>query len=50
MVYRFISNDSVEEKIILLQNEKTRLSETFVPSNNPLEQLNIQEIEGLFID
>jgi SNF2 family DNA or RNA helicase len=50
MVYRFISNDSIEEKIIRLQNEKSRLSETFVPSNNPLDQLNRQEIEDLFAD
>jgi SNF2 family DNA or RNA helicase len=48
MVYRFISNDSVEEKILRLQNEKLRLSETFVTSNNPLLDLNESEIEKLF--
>jgi len=48
MVYRFISSDSIEEKIIALQNRKSRLSETFVPSNNPLKQLNFNEIEDLF--
>ncbi|MDR0799311.1 MAG: DEAD/DEAH box helicase [Dysgonamonadaceae bacterium] len=48
MVYRFISNDSIEEKIIRLQMVKTELSETFVQSNNPLEQLNREEIEELF--
>ena len=48
MVYRFISSDSIEEKIIALQNKKSRLSETFVPSNNPLKQLNYKEIEDLF--
>jgi superfamily II DNA or RNA helicase len=48
MVYRFISNDSIEEKIIRLQNSKIQLSETFVASNNPLNDLSIQEIEGLF--
>ncbi|MDR2465986.1 MAG: DEAD/DEAH box helicase [Prevotellaceae bacterium] len=48
MVYRFISNDSVEEKILRLQNEKLRLSETFVTSNNPLFDLNDSEIEKLF--
>ena len=48
MVYRFVSNDSVEEKIIRLQNEKLRLSETFVTSNNPLVDLNEAEIENLF--
>jgi len=48
MVYRFISSDSIEEKIIELQNKKSQLSETFVSSNNPLKQLNYKEIEGLF--
>jgi SNF2 family DNA or RNA helicase len=50
MVYRFISNDSIEEKILRLQNEKSQLSETFITSNNPLEQLNSIEIEHLFVD
>ena len=48
MVYRFISSDSIEEKIIELQNKKMQLSETFVASNNPLKQLNYSEIEELF--
>jgi len=48
MVYRFISSDSIEEKIIELQSKKSQLSETFVSSNNPLKQLNYTEIEGLF--
>ena len=48
MVYRFISSNSVEEKIIDLQNKKSQLSETFVASNNPLKQLNYEEIEDLF--
>jgi len=48
MVYRFISDDSIEEKIIDLQNKKSQLSETFVASNNPLKQLNYNEIESLF--
>jgi len=48
MVYRFISSHSIEEKIISLQEEKNRLSETFITSNNPLENLSSMEIEGLF--
>ena len=48
MVYRFISSDSIEEKIIELQDRKSRLSETFISSNNPLKQLNYREIEDLF--
>lgn len=47
MVYRFISSDSVEEKILHLQEKKNLLSETFIVSNNPLENLNFSEIEEL---
>ena len=49
MVYRFISSDTIEEKIIHLQQSKLQLSETFITSNNPLEQLNNQEIAELFL-
>jgi SNF2 family DNA or RNA helicase len=49
MVYRFISSDTVEEKIILLQQAKLQLFDTFVTSNNPLQHLNREEIEGLFV-
>ena len=49
MVYRFISNDSIEEKIVHLQNNKKQLSETFISSNNPLDDLDNKEIEMLFI-
>ena len=48
MVYRFISSNSVEEKIVDLQNRKNQLSETFIASNNPLKQMNYEEIETLF--
>jgi superfamily II DNA or RNA helicase len=48
MVYRFISTNSIEEKILTLQESKNRLSETFVTSNNPLDNLGKDEIEGLF--
>ncbi|MDR2056673.1 MAG: DEAD/DEAH box helicase [Dysgonamonadaceae bacterium] len=50
MVYRFISNNSIEEKILHLQNEKNQLSETFITSNNPMEHLSSAEIENLFGD
>jgi len=49
MVYRFISSDTIEEKIIFLQQSKIQLSDTFITSNNPLEHLNKSEIEGLFL-
>jgi SNF2 family DNA or RNA helicase len=49
MVYRFISTNTIEEKIILLQQAKLQLSDTFITSNNPLEQLNTREIEDLLL-
>jgi SNF2 family DNA or RNA helicase len=49
IVYRFISSDSIEEKIIRLQQSKLQLFDTFITSNNPLEQLGRQEIEELFL-
>jgi SNF2 family DNA or RNA helicase len=49
MVYRFISSDTIEEKIMLLQQSKLQLSDTFITSNNPLEQLNQREMEELFL-
>ncbi len=47
-VYRFISNDSIEEKIQRLQARKRELAEEFVTSNNPLGNLSEKEILELF--
>ncbi len=47
-VYRFISNDSIEEKIQKLQERKKELAETFVTSNNPLRSLSEKELLELF--
>jgi len=47
-VYRFISNDSIEEKIQRLQDRKRELAETFVTSNNPLKSLSENELVELF--
>jgi SNF2 family DNA or RNA helicase len=47
-VYRFISNDSIEEKIQRLQERKRELAETFVTSNNPLKELSEKELLELF--
>ncbi|MDR0864764.1 MAG: DEAD/DEAH box helicase [Candidatus Symbiothrix sp.] len=48
MVYRFISENSIEEKILHLQESKNRLSETFITSNSPLDNLDKEEFEELF--
>ncbi|GHU70403.1 helicase [Bacteroidia bacterium] len=47
MVYRFISTQSIEEKILHLQAAKQKLSATFVASNNPLDDLDSNEIISL---
>lgn len=47
-VYRFISNDSIEEKIQRLQERKRELAETFITANNPLKSLSEKELLELF--
>jgi len=47
MVYRFISTETIEEKIRNLQESKSKLAETFVTSSNPLKDLNREEMAKL---
>ncbi|MCP4310569.1 MAG: DEAD/DEAH box helicase, partial [Bacteroidetes bacterium] len=47
-VYRFISSDTIEEKIQRLQIRKRELADTFVSSNNPLKELSEDEIMEFF--
>ncbi|MBI9060810.1 MAG: DEAD/DEAH box helicase [Marinilabiliaceae bacterium] len=47
-VYKFISTDTIEEKIARLQAKKLELADTFISSNNPLKELNQEEIKELF--
>ena len=41
--YRFITQNSIEEKIIRLQESKRKLSETFIGDNNPWQTLTDKE-------
>jgi SNF2 family DNA or RNA helicase len=43
-VYRYISSDSIEEKIIRLQEKKSKLADTFIQSNNPLKDIELSQI------
>ncbi len=43
-VYRYISTGTLEEKIVRLQDRKSKLAESFVKSNNPMKDINIQQI------
>ncbi len=47
-VFRFISENSIEEKIQHLQEKKTKLAEAFVTSNNPLKNIDRKQLEKLF--
>ncbi|MDD2435966.1 MAG: DEAD/DEAH box helicase [Massilibacteroides sp.] len=46
-VYRFISANTIEEKIRALQERKSHLAETFVSENDPLQTLTDEEWRGL---
>ena len=47
-VYRFITEDSIEEKIQALKSKKSALAEKFISSNNPLGVVTEEEILSLF--
>lgn len=47
-VYRFISRNTIEEKIQLLQQRKSAMAELFINSNNPFKSFNKEEIVELF--
>lgn len=47
IAYRFISTETVEEKILHLQESKSALFDTFIESQNPLSKMNWKEIEDL---
>ncbi len=47
-VYRFISTETIEEKIMKLQEHKSKLADTFINSNNPFKNMNENQIKELF--
>lgn len=47
-VYRYISVETVEEKIVRLQERKSELADLFINSNNPFKQISREEILDLF--
>ncbi len=46
-VYRFITENSIEEKIQQLKNRKSRLANKFINSNDPLKEITREEIMNL---
>jgi superfamily II DNA or RNA helicase len=47
-VYRYISRDTIEEKIQLLQQKKSAIADIFINNNNPFRSFKKEEIEDLF--
>lgn len=47
-VYRFISENSIEEKIQKLQEKKSKLANEFVNSNDPFKDISKEEVLDLF--
>lgn len=47
-VYRFITENSIEEKIQQLKERKSSLADKFINSNNPFRDITREEIVGLF--
>ena len=47
-VYRFISENSIEEKIQKLQEKKSKLANEFVNSNDPFRDISKDEVLDLF--
>ncbi|MGC8802653.1 MAG: DEAD/DEAH box helicase, partial [Bacteroidales bacterium] len=47
-VYRFISTQSIEEKIITLQQKKQTIFNTFVNNTNPFQMLGPTDMDELF--
>ncbi len=47
-VYRFITENTVEQKIKKLQERKSELADVFVNSNNPLQNIDIKHVMELF--
>jgi len=46
-VYKFITRETIEEKILLLQQRKSSLASLFIDKNNPLKNLGVDEIRDL---
>ncbi len=46
--YKYISKNTIEEKILNLQNKKSNLANTFINTDQNLKNLNINDIEELF--
>jgi superfamily II DNA or RNA helicase len=49
-VYKFITKNSIEEKILSLQNEKTELFEKMIENNNSIADISVDQLMALIAD
>ncbi len=47
-VYRFITTNSIEEKILKFKTRKSELADLFINTNNPFQKISKEEIAELF--
>lgn len=47
-VYRFISQDTIEQKIQLLKEKKSALADKFINTNNPFQSMDKEQVLSLF--
>ena len=47
-VYKFLSRNTIEEKIQMLQQKKSAMADLFINSNNPFRSIKKEEIVDLF--
>jgi SNF2 family DNA or RNA helicase len=43
-MYKYITTNTIEEKITRLQEKKSRLADMFITSNNPVKDIDIKQI------
>ncbi len=49
IAYRFISKDTIEEKMLRLQQRKQELSSALITTTNPMKEISREEAKGLFV-
>ncbi len=48
IAYKFISGETIEEKMVKLQQRKQQIADAFIPSGNPLKELTTEELKAFF--
>lgn len=48
IAYKFISGETIEEKMVKLQQRKQQIADAFIPSGNPLNEMTPEELKAFF--